>query len=324
MQPPKLPPTPPKDRWGDEDDDEGDSHPRNYFYLTNSQIEVIEDMYSSIGNSDPVYGVNDKEEIKKVTEQYKSIPKLRQLAYIFENSGVGAGLKFFLTLPDSVKESLWYSWDGHGLNVEQDCKKFGLNYDLNLDEDDVDMGDAGMASPATGGDIGSMGAGAGPTGGGKYSPGTAPSMPESANYKGKDIMENVDKDVAAMLASLKKYDMLVESVAPVIGMVTLGEKKGDLPPWLKDKEEKKDEPEAKDDAKEEDKEKVDESDDSEPYGYKKQYKKDEEEADTTRKTAKALNKEADKEKKDEVKEGADQEVLDWMKRFSKLGDMKGY
>ena len=37
-------------------------------------------------------------------------------------------------------------------------------------------------------------------------------------------MEKVDKDVAAMLRSLKKYDQLVESVAPVLGMKTLSGK----------------------------------------------------------------------------------------------------
>lgn len=46
----------------------------------------------------------------------------------------------------------------------------------------------------------------------------------TGNNAAGGIMENVDKDVAAMLASLKKYDKLVESVAPVLGMKTLGEK----------------------------------------------------------------------------------------------------
>jgi hypothetical protein len=39
--------------------------------------------------------------------------------------------------------------------------------------------------------------------------------------QGEPQMEKVDKDVAAMLSSLKKYDRLVESVAPVLGMKTL-------------------------------------------------------------------------------------------------------
>lgn len=43
--------------------------------------------------------------------------------------------------------------------------------------------------------------------------------------QGEPQMEKVDKDVAAMLKSLKKYDQLVESVAPVLGMKTLTGKK---------------------------------------------------------------------------------------------------
>ena len=140
-----------------------------------------------------------------------------------------------------------------------------------------------MADMPQGGDLGTMGAGGGPSGGAKYAPGTAPTMPESVN-KGK-AMENVDKDVAAMLQSLKKYDKLVESVAPVLGMKTLGEKKGDMPPWLKDKEDK---PADK--------------------------KKDDGESDSE-------GGEIDEAK---VNEGADAEVLAWMGRFAKLGNMKGY
>jgi hypothetical protein len=60
-------------------------------------------------------------------------------------------------------------------------------------------------------DLGIKGSVAGPTG-------TAPT-PELTIYKGKEIMENVDQDVAAMMNSLKKYDKLNESV---LGMVTLG------------------------------------------------------------------------------------------------------
>ena len=53
----------------------------------------------------------------------------------------------------------------------------------------------------------------------QYAPGTAPTMPESINQG--NIMENVDKDVAAVLNSFKKYDKLNESV---LGMVTLSMK----------------------------------------------------------------------------------------------------
>jgi len=329
-QPPKLPPKEPDDHWGDEDDSEED-HPRNYFYLTMSHIEVIKSMYKSIGDPDPVYGVNDKEEIARTTEQYKAIPKIKQLADIFENSGVGAGLKFYLTLPQSVKESLWYSWDGHGLNVEQDCKKFGLNYDLDLDEDselDVDAG-----ADATGGDLGSMGGGAGPSGGGKYPPGTAPSMPESFNNKGTEIMEEIDKDVAAMLKSLKKYDRLVESCAPVL-MARPKPYVGEG--WDEDqaKKEKLKAPPEEVNIEEEKDELEEEGNPWEKLGKdeKKDEKKDGEKSTTSKggevtKTKTGLvhkGKYGEGDKKEKVEEGADPEVLEWMNRFSKLGNMKGY
>ena len=133
-------------------------------------------------------------------------------------------------------------------------------------------------SMQTGGSIGS----AGPSGsGGKYPPGTAPTMPESKINKGK-VMENVDKDVAAMLESLKKYDILKESVAPVIGMKTLGEKA--KPDFLD----------------------VDKDDDKkEPF-------------------KKAVKDKEEKEDKEKVEEGADSDVIAWMQRFAKLGNMKGY
>lgn len=107
-------------------------------------------------------------------------------------------------------------------------------------------------------------------------------------------MENVDKDVAAMLQSLKKYDKLVESCAPVLGMktVTMNEKK--KPDFLDvDKDEDKKEPMTK--------------------ALKDKEKKDDKKPDFLK-----------KDDKEDVKEGADAEVLAWMSRFSKLGNMKGY
>ena len=335
-QPPKLPPKEPDDHWGDEDDSEED-HPRNYFYLTMSHIKVIKSMYKSIGDPDPVYGVNDKEEIARTTEQYKAIPKIKQLADIFENSGVGAGLKFYLTLPQSVKESLWYSWDGHGLNVEQDCKKFGLNYDLDLDEDselDVDEElDVDAGADATGGDLGSMGAGAGPSGGGQYPPGTAPTMPESFNNKGTEIMENVDKDVAAMLKSLKKYDRLVESCAPVL----MARPKPYVGEGWDEDQAKKEKLKAPPEEVNIEEEKDDLEEEGNPWeklgkDEKKDEKKDGEKSTTSKggevtKTKTGLvhkGKYGEGDKKEKVEEGADPEVLEWMNRFSKLGNMKGY
>jgi len=115
-------------------------------------------------------------------------------------------------------------------------------------------------------------------------------LPAPQQPQGNPQMENVDKDVAAMLNSLKKYDMLTESVAPVMGMVTLGEKKGDKPDFLDfDKDEDKKEPMTK------------------ALKDKKEQESDSEGGEI-----------------DESKEGADQEVLTWMKRFASLGKMSGY
>lgn len=149
-----------------------------------------------------------------------------------------------------------------------------------VSEEDEMMQDAGMDA-ATGGTLGATAAGGG--GGGHYAPGTAPTMPESIQQKGI-TMENIDKDIAAMLTSLKKYDKLNESV---LGMTTTKM----VRPVV---EETKKKPDFLDFDKDEDK--------KEPM-------------------TKALK---DKEKKEEVKEGADADVLDWMSRFSKLGNMKGY
>jgi len=64
----------------------------------------------------------------------------------------------------------------------------------------------------------------------------APPVPPQGNPQ----MENIDKDIEAMLNNLKKYDILKESVAPVLGMYTLNEK-GKKPDFLdfdKDKDKK--------------------------------------------------------------------------------------
>ena len=235
----------------------------------------------------------------------------------------------------------------------------GKVIDKEIDEDDG-LEDTGIAPPSAtggaGGDIGSMGAGAGPTGGGKYPPGTAPTMPESFNHKGTEIMENVDKDVAEMLKSLKKYDMLAESVAPVLGMKTLGEKdegkhnNGKTTGFKAVAKNAADEYGSKEAGErvagavrnkmkaagkiEEADEELDE--DSNPWeklgADKKEEKKDGEKTSTHKggevtKTNSGLvhkgNYGSDK-AKDKVEESADEDVLTWMKRFASLGNMKGY
>ncbi len=151
---------------------------------------------------------------------------------------------------------------------------------------------------------------------------------EQPQPQGQQTMENVDKDVAAMMASLKKYDKLVESVAPVLGMMNLGEKKKpDFPDLDKDGDKKETMAKAL-----KDKEAVKESDDDKnPWEKLATDKKDDTEeketkthkgATVTKTKTGLVHKKADESV--EVNEGADEEVLAWMGRFAKLGNMKGY
>lgn len=202
----------------------------------------------------------------------------------------------------------------------------------------------------TGGAIGAMGGDTPPAAAGTYPPGTAPTMPESFKNKGR-IMENVDKDVAAMIASLKKYDKLVESVAPVLGMRTLGEKKdGKKPEWLEDAEKKAEGKEGKKEEVDEgktnrkecpvchempcvcDDDTVMEKDEGKhnngkTTGFKavaKNAAKEYGSKEAGEKVAGAVHAKMKAAGKLEEDTGPDQEVLNWMKRFSKLGNMKGY
>jgi hypothetical protein len=191
-----------------------------------------------------------------------------------------------------------------------------------VSEDDIAMPQQpGMApSNPSMGTASAMGGSSNSASGGSYPPGTAPTMPESIN-KGQRTMENVDKDVMAMLKTLKAYDKLTESVAPVLMARPVLAEKG-KPEWLKDAEEKKE-----GDSDSEGGE-LDEEKEENPWMKLASDKKDQEKSSKTHKggtvtkTEKGLvHKAADKK---EVNEGADQEVLEWMKRFSKLGNMKGY
>jgi len=153
--------------------------------------------------------------------------------------------------------------------------------------------------------------------------------------QGNPQMENVDKDVAAMLASLKKYDILKESVAPVMGMVTLGEKKDEK---AGKKTSGQNSPLTYGDENVE-KEKVEEGDNPwEKLGAEKE-EKDKKPGEKTKthkggevtKTEKGLvhkgnygNGDDKKDKVDESADVADPEILEWMGRFAKLGNMKGY
>lgn len=170
-------------------------------------------------------------------------------------------------------------------------------------------------------------------------------LPAPEQPQGNTTMENVDKDVAAMLQSLKKYDMLAESVSPVLGMVTLNEK-GKKPDFLDvDKDGDKEEPMTKalkdkeeDEADSEGGE-IDESaeinekdegkhNNGKTTGFKAVAKKAAAEygsKEAGERVAGAVHaKMAKAGKLEEAAPEADPEVLAWMKRFAGLGKMTGY
>jgi hypothetical protein len=190
-----------------------------------------------------------------------------------------------------------------------------------VQEDDAPGVDDDMA---TGGSIGAMGGDTPPAAAGTYAPGTAPTMPESIKYRGS-VMENIDKDVAAMMASLKKYDILAESVAPVLAPRNLAEKKGGKPEWLEDAEKKaEDKDEADDSVMEKDEGK---HNNGKTTGFKavaKNAAKEYGSKEAGERVAGAVHAKMKAAGKLEEDSGPDQEILDWMKRFSKLGNMKGY
>ena len=171
------------------------------------------------------------------------------------------------------------------------------------------------------------------TGNLQYSQGTAPTMPESTN-KGK-TMENVDKDVAAMLNTLKKYDKLNESV---LGMTNVGgpsrkleederkqtPAKANVPAALR-KEKGGDWKVSKKDLDDEEKKSL-------TYRGKVDEEKEEKKADKLPPWLKDKEEKVDEdgiegqvdEESEKVDESADTDTLNWMKRFAKLGNMTGY
>jgi hypothetical protein len=127
------------------------------------------------------------------------------------------------------------------------------------------------------------------------------------------VMENIDKDVAAMLSSLKKYDMLKESVAPVLmAGAKMTEAKPDFLDMDKDGNKKESMKKAIADNK-------DSKNESMKAGSSDSHKM----PDGSMMPGKSHKMEANKE---EVQESADADadVISWMKRFASLGNMAGY
>lgn len=131
-------------------------------------------------------------------------------------------------------------------------------------------------------------------------------------------MEKIDKDIEAMIKNLKAYDKLTESVAPVL-MSRVAESEA-VDAGVEDEEVDMD----RDDLEE----KVDKS--AIPAALRKKsgdanWKMST--ADLEAEKNKSPTTKAGLEKKmadTGVKEGVDPDVLEWMQRFSKLGNMKGY
>ncbi len=220
-----------------------------------------------------------------------------------------------------------------------------------VDEDDMmqdpSMGGQmqGQGQAQTGGSLSGPSAGGG---GGHYAPGTAPTMPESVEQQG-EVMEEMDKDVAAMIKSLKTYDKLTEGV---LGMVTINMK-----PAISEKDEGKHNNgketgfkavaanAAKEYGSKEAGNKVagaihnkmkasgkleeaddKESDDSKLPAFLRKGKADGKEAADERNEKSGAEVWKDARGKDAIKEseGVDPEILEWMSRFEKLGKMTGY
>lgn len=129
-----------------------------------------------------------------------------------------------------------------------------------------------------------------------YSPGIADATPESIQQR-DTTMENIDKDINTWLERFKAYDELRASKMPVMEKkVTEEDEEGN--PWEKLASDKKEKDEVGKETK----------------THK---------GGTVTKTKTGLiHKKADESV--EVSESADPEVLEWMTRFSKLGNMKGY
>lgn len=133
----------------------------------------------------------------------------------------------------------------------------------------------------------------------------------NAAAQGEPTMEGIDQDIQVWLKKFKEYDSLVEASKPdFLDVDKDGDKDEPMKKALKDKE--------KD---------LDESADDKKPAFLKKGKGDDKKANDERNKkvgADVFKSNRGSDKKDDVKEAADPEVLEWMQRFSKLGNMKGY
>lgn len=132
---------PPDDYWGDEDDDDRPPHPKNYLYLTKSYSEMIDDMMNDVRNNSDLYRDAPMSEKRRVIALYNDKKNMQHLIHLFENSGIGAALEFYLTMPLESQSYFRDAWEDHGIDLDGDLEKFGLNEGM--------MGGINRSAPST-------------------------------------------------------------------------------------------------------------------------------------------------------------------------------
>jgi hypothetical protein len=109
----------------DDDDPEGHGHGTTYAALVSDYIKEIKYRRSELKNPKSMWRNRSKDEDREIKIQIQYLPKLEDLIHIFEFN-IEGGLKYFLSLPNEVKERLAELWDDHGKDWQKDCKSFGL------------------------------------------------------------------------------------------------------------------------------------------------------------------------------------------------------
>jgi hypothetical protein len=126
FKPPSIPKGPPRDYWGNDGDDDDGDHPTDYLYLTRSAADMLDDMHKEVKTRSGVYRNASAQEKQLVLNLYNEKERIYHLVNLFDNSGIGAALKFFLKLSPDAQQYLRDTWEDHGINVDADLKKFGL------------------------------------------------------------------------------------------------------------------------------------------------------------------------------------------------------
>lgn len=109
----------------DDNDDDDHLHPTDYFYMTKSYAGMLDGMMHEVQTNSGLYQDASDEQIKRVVDLYNDKENMVELANIFRNNGIGAGINFFLTLGPTTQNFLRTAWEDHGIDVEADINRFG-------------------------------------------------------------------------------------------------------------------------------------------------------------------------------------------------------